>query len=377
MSAPTGERVGVGIIGGGLMGRELACALGRWFTLESFPVRPELVSVCDANPKALDWFRRVPVEQLTGDYQELIANPAVEVCYVAVPHDLHQRLYVDVVRAGKDLLAEKPFGIDLEAARAIRLAVQESGRFVRVSSEFPYFPAMHRAYQMARSGVLGRILEVQAGFVHSSDMDPLKPISWKRQAKHCGEIGVMGDLGLHPLHVPLKLGWRPFRLYAQLQKIYDTRPDAQGHMVPCDTWDNAILNTEILVSGAEVPMRLEMKRLSPGDTNNWYFTALGTEAGVRFTTREPRSIAIFERGKEQSWRRIDMGFETVFPVSTGKIFEAGFPDCYLQMWAAFLAERQGALGDRLGCVTVDEAVFSQEVFAAALASNQKKQVITL
>jgi hypothetical protein len=98
---------------------------------------------------------------------------------------------------------------------------------------------------------------------------------------------------------------------------------------------------------------------------------------VRFTTREPRSIAIFERGKEQSWRRIDMGFETVFPVSTGKIFEAGFPDCYLQMWAAFLAERQGVLGDRLGCVTVDEAVFSQEVFAAALASNQKKQVITL
>ena len=41
---------------------------------------------------------------------------------------------------------------------------------------------------------------------------------------------------------------------------------------------------------------------------------------------------------------------------TGPIFEFGFSDAILQMWAAFLAERDGALGDRLGCVTPAEAL---------------------
>jgi predicted dehydrogenase len=318
------------------------------------------------------------VRRLCAEHRELLADPAVEVVYVAIPHDQHERVYLDVLEAGKDLLAEKPFGIDRRAAGHIRDGVTRTGRFVRVSSEFPFLPPMYRAFKMARSGALGRLLEVRAGFNHASDLDPRKPINWKRQSKHCGQIGVLGDLGMHPLHVPLKLGWRPVRVHAQLQKIYTERPDGRGGMAPCDTWDNALLNTDIVVDGAEVPMRIEMKRLSPGDTNNWFFEALGTEAGVKFSTREPRSIWTFERsGPDQAWRRIDMGFETPFAAVTGKIFEAGFPDCLQQMLAAFMAERAGALGDRLGCVSVDEAVFSHDLFAAALTSHAEKRVVTL
>jgi len=48
-----------------------------------------------------------------------------------------------------------------------------------------------------------------------------------------------------------------------------------------------------------------------------------------------------------------------------------------QMWAAFAVERAGQLGDRFGCVTADEAVFSHELFAAALESHGKKSVVAL
>jgi len=43
------EKVKVGIIGGGLMGREAASAFGRWFALQDFPVKPELIAICDLN----------------------------------------------------------------------------------------------------------------------------------------------------------------------------------------------------------------------------------------------------------------------------------------------------------------------------------------
>ena len=373
-SATTPIRVAV--IGAGLMGREVASAFGRWFALLDCPVRPELTAVCDVNAAALDWFRQVPtVRHFDTDYHVLIARPDIDVIYVAVPHHLHETIYLDVLRAGKDLLAEKPFGIDLAAARRIRDEAKKLGRFVRVSSEFPFLPGVQRAVAVAQSGTLGRILGARCAFLHSSDLDPAKTINWKRQNKFCGEPGVMNDLGLHVAHVPLRLGWRSHTVYAQLQKIYTERPDGKGGMAPCDTWDNATLHCTATIAGQSAPLSLEMKRLAPTETNTWQFEVLGTERGVRYSTKEPKTLWLFRRDKEQWWEKTDLGFGTPFKVITGGIFEPGFPDILQQMWAAFLAERAGLLGTRFGCATPDEAVASHELWAAALASHARQQII--
>jgi predicted dehydrogenase len=368
----------IGIIGGGLMGREAASAFGRWFVLENFPVRAELTAVCDLQPALLNWFRQVPsVRLLTADHRELLASPDVDVVYVAVPHHLHELIYLDVLRAGKDLLAEKPFGLDLGAAQRIAAEAKRLGRFVRVSSEFPFLPGVQRVHQLAASGGLGRILEVKAGFHHSSDLDPTKPINWKRQNRFCGEIGVMGDLGMHVAHVPLRLGWKPASLYAQLQKIYTERPDGKGGMAACDTWDNAMLHTTAMIGGHPTPLTLEMKRMAPTETNTWYLEILGTDRGARYSTKEPKTLWTYRRDKEQSWEKTDLGFGTPFKTITGGIFEPGFPDILMQMWAAFLAERAGVLDGRFGCATPEEAVASHQIWAAALASHNGQQVVTV
>ncbi|OPZ01660.1 MAG: Glucose-6-phosphate 3-dehydrogenase [Alphaproteobacteria bacterium ADurb.BinA305] len=378
MNTPTSTTVRVGIIGGGLMGREAASALARWFALVDFPVRVELTAVCDLQPALLDWFRQVPsVKTLVTDHRALLARDDVDVVYAAVPHHLHEAIYLDVLRAGKDLFAEKPFGIDLAAARRIRDEATKLGRFVRVSSEFPFLPGVHRAWAMAAEGKLGRVLEARCAFLHSSDLDPTKPINWKRQAKFCGEIGVMGDLGLHVAHVPLRLGWKPASVYAQLQKIYPTRPDGKGGTAACDTWDNAMLHCTAPIGGHPTPLTLEMKRLAPTETNTWIIEVLGTERGVRYSTKEPKTFWTFRRDKEQWWEKTDLGFSTPFKTITGGIFEPGFPDILQQMWAAFIAERAGVLGGRFGCATPDEAVAHHEIWAAALASHVEQRVVTL
>lgn len=372
------KNIPVGIIGGGLMGREMASAFARWCALTDVGARPVLTAVADLNPETLAWFQRVPsVTQLVADYHELLRNPEIEVVYVAVPHHLHEAIYLDVLAAGKDLLAEKPFGIDLAAARRIVEAVKASGRFVRCSSEMPFFPGALRAFEFVRSGALGRLLEVTSGFHHSSDLDPLKPANWKRLSAICGEGGVLNDLGMHACHVPLRLGWKPKSLFAQLQKGYPVRPDGKGGTTACDTWDNAMLHTWIDHDGVEVPMRLEMKRLAPGATNTWFIEILGSDGGVRFSTAEPKTLHVFERGKEQWWKRTELGFGTNFKTITGGIFEPGFPDVIQQMWAAYLEEREGNLGERFGCATPEEALTSHEIFAAALESQRLVQAIVL
>ena len=372
------KKINVGIIGGGLMGREAASAFGRWFVLNDFPATPVLAAVADLNPAVLEWYKKIDtVTLLTTNYHEMLADPSIDVVYVAVPHNLHVQIYTDVMRAGKDLLAEKPFGIDLEAAQEIIKVMEETGRFVRCSSEFPFLPGVQRVMAEVQSGRLGHVLEVRSGFHHSSDLDPTKPINWKRQTQFCGKIGVMGDLGMHACHVPFRLGWFPQTVYAQLQKIYTERPDGKGGMAPCDTWDNALLHTRITVEGKPVPMRIETKRMAPGETNTWYLEVLGTDGGAKYSTKEPKTLHTFTRGKEQIWQQTDLGFQGVFPTITGGIFEPGFPDCFLQMLAAFVAEREGFLNGRFGCVTPQEALASHQLFAAALRSHEGVSVETV
>jgi len=362
-----------GIIGCGLMGREFASAAARWKHLLRMSARPEIVAVSDVNPDAMEWFE---APFATSNYRELLAREDVDAVYVAVPHNLHEQIYCDVIRAGKHLFAEKPFGIDLDAATKIIECMQEHPDVtVRCSSEFPFFPAAQRIVKMVNEGAFGKIIEVRAGFCHSSDMDPLKPINWKRQVATCGEYGCMGDLGLHVLHLPLRFGFDPLNVRALLSKIIEVRPDGKGGMAPCETWDNAILACE---SSQGFPMILETKRISPGDTNSWYISIYGTANSAEFTTKQPKTLRTmpYTQGQNQTWREEDLGYTSAYPTITGGIFEFGFPDAILQMWASFVDELAGN-EPKFRCATPDETLASHRLFTAALESYKTSQVVAL
>ncbi len=65
----------------------------------------------------LKWFTGAmpSITQVTDDYKELLSNPEIDAIYCAVPHNLHEQFYIDIIEAGKHLLGETPFGIDKKA----------------------------------------------------------------------------------------------------------------------------------------------------------------------------------------------------------------------------------------------------------------------
>lgn len=364
--------VRIGIIGGGLMGKELLAATRRWDALVDHPVRPEVIAVADPSPDVQAWFNDANVANIYADYKELLSNPDVDVLYIAVPHNFHEEIYLAAIEAEKDFLGEKPFGIDLQSAEKIVEAVKARKIFVRVSSEMPFYPGAQAAIKYVKSGALGEIVEIRSGFLHSSDLDTNKPINWKRQVQFCGEIGVMGDLGMHVAHLPLRLGLNPTTVYALLDDVVKTRKDSKGDAVACDTFDNAVLAIKGQINSTDrsFPMIWEMKRIAPGESNTWFFSAVGMNGGVSFSTRSPAKYKRFSyMNGEQVWSELQPGHKTNWPVITGGIFEFGFPDSLLQMWAAYFAERAGKLEDKFGCATIEEALMSHKVFAAAMESH--------
>ena len=379
----TRQNVNIGIIGAGLMGREIATAIQRWPALIDHPVSPRVTAVCDINPQAMDWFDQLDtVKTKVTDYKDLLSDDEVDVVYIAVRHDLHEVMYIDAINAGKDLFAEKPFGIDLVAAQHIVEAIDaHPNAFVRCSSEMPFFPGAQQALTFIQTGVLGQIIEVRSSFLHASDLDRNKPINWKRQTQFCGQGGVMNDLGLHALHVPFRLGWNPSSVFSTLQNLVPSRPGADGLPVLCDTFDNATLTATVDTAGHSFPLTIETKRIAPGHMNTWELEAIGLDGGVRFSTKYPKTVNAYSvvdvpgLGSRQVWQSWDAGSQSVWPTVTGAIFESGFSDAILQMWAAFLAERAGKLDGGFGCVTPAEALRAHGVIAAALDSHASRRAM--
>lgn len=379
------RKISFGIVGLGLMGKEFASAVARWCHLyDDLPI-PVVKGICEtSNQAAREWFNKYFSEgtvQFTS-LDEMLSSDEIDAVYCAVPHHLHEPFYTRIIRSGKHLLGEKPFGIDKKANEAILQASREHPEvIVRCSSEFPYFPAMKRMIQWLEEHRYGQIIEVRSGFHHSSDLDLTKPINWKRMAEFNGEYGCMGDLGIHTSHVPFRMGWRPKSVYADLQKIVTERPDGKGNMVPCTTWDNAVLTcrADDPYTGREFSLVFEMKRMAPGATNTWFLEVYGTKGSARFSTSDPKALYTLETtGKEQGWTRNVVGSQSFVPTITGSIFETGFSDSIQQMLAAFIYEfREDHKKHPFPNVLPEETRWSHILLTGALESHATGKQIKL
>ena len=374
-----------GIIGLGLMGREFGSAAARWCHLLNLDFEPQIVGICDSNSALFPWFADNfdTIQVQTTDYHDLLASSAIDAIYCAVPHNLHAAMYCDIIRAGKHLLGEKPFGIDLEANAQIMACIEEHPEVVvACSSEFPFFPSAQRIVRYIQEGRFGTILEVWSGLLHSSDLDPNKKINWKRMVAINGEYGCMGDLGMHALHIPLRMGWMPCSVHAQLSNVVTQRPDVSGQLVPCETWDNATLSCRVTQADQDFPLYIQTHRIAPGETNTWYLRVLGTHFSAEYSTKQPKTLRTmsYTSGAEQAWSVLDLGYETAYPTITGGIFEFGFSDGLLQMWAAFCDQLvHGREGMKQGfyCATPQETQQHHRVLTAALESHRQQAVIKL
>lgn len=378
------KQIRFGVIGLGLMGREFGSAAARWMHLLDLDFEPIITGICDINAGLWDWFSSnfSTIKIVTSDYHDLLNSDKIDAIYCAVPHNLHLSLYLDIIQAGKHLLGEKPFGIDQAANEAIMQALtQHPHVLARCSSEFPFLPGAQRVLQAAKENRFGKIIEVEAGLLHSSDINPNKAINWKRMIDKNGEYGCMGDLGMHPLHIPLRLGWMPHNVRALLSNIMTERFTKDGQLVPCETWDNAILACEVISADQRTfPMTIKTQRIAPGETNTWYIHVYGTEYSIRYSTRHPKSLytMAYEAGGTQAWSEESLGYRgAAYPTITGEIFEFGFSDAILQMWAAFcdeLINGPDEMRQTFYCATPEETAHHHRILTAALESHKKQSL---
>lgn len=141
------------LIGHGYWGPNIAKNLKRSNKLN-------LYGICDISEKALDRARAIYGESVRyyTDYEEVLKDPAVEACAVALRNTINQTVARAVLRAGKHLFMEKPMAMSMENALILKRLGEENHVTIHVDHILVYNPVIRRLKEMVDSGEMGSLI---------------------------------------------------------------------------------------------------------------------------------------------------------------------------------------------------------------------------
>jgi predicted dehydrogenase len=112
------------------------------------------------------------IERAHGSYAEILADPDVDVLYVATPHPQHHAIALGAVEAGKALLIEKTFTATAAGAQEIVDAAGAAGVFVMEAMWTRFQPAIVAVRDLIADGAIGEVRSVQADLGVAKEYDP-------------------------------------------------------------------------------------------------------------------------------------------------------------------------------------------------------------
>ncbi len=118
------------------------------------------------------------IERAYGSYEELLADPDIDAVYNPLPNHLHTEWNLAAIRAGKHVLAEKPFAMN--AAEAEFVVAEAERHDVRIVEAFMYrtHPTWLEVQRLLAAGAIGTLHHVQTFFgYHNLDRDNIRNIA--------------------------------------------------------------------------------------------------------------------------------------------------------------------------------------------------------
>ena len=112
------------------------------------------------------------IERAYGSYSEILADPDVDVLYVATPHPQHHAIALAAIRAGKALLVEKTFTATTAGAVEVVDLARETGVFVLEAMWTRFQPAIVALRDLIADGAIGEVRSVQADLGVAKEYDP-------------------------------------------------------------------------------------------------------------------------------------------------------------------------------------------------------------
>jgi len=184
----TGKPLRWGIISTGNIARTLARAIKHAPGSELFAVASRALEPAQA------FAREHGAARAFGSYEALLAEPEVDIVYIATPHPSHREWAIRAARAKKHILCEKPLGMNFGEVEAIVRAARENDVFLMEAFMYRCHPQTRELVRLLRAGAIGRVKAIQASF----GIDGTYPPSHRLLNNELGGGGIL-DVGCYPV----------------------------------------------------------------------------------------------------------------------------------------------------------------------------------
>ncbi len=149
----------------------------------------EIAAICDCDEENLRFAGErygIPEEKRFTDYIDIVNNDDINVVTVAIPDQQHKKVSCDLLRAGKNVLCEKPLALTRDDIEEIIKTADESGAKFMVGQICRFTPAFEKAKEIIESGTIGEVYFAESEYAH----DYMKLCdTWRADPDRHGVIG--------------------------------------------------------------------------------------------------------------------------------------------------------------------------------------------
>ncbi len=277
------QEIGIGIIGGGYMGKAHSVAMASVGAIFNTALRPRLEMICATSDQSAEKYRRAyGFARGTADWQALVSDPKVEAIVIASPQSTHRAIAEAAFELGKPVFCEKPLGASLDDSRAMVAAAEASGAVNMVGFNYIRTPASQFARQLIAEGEIGEITWFRGEHTEDFYADPSSPATWRTSGM---SNGTMGDLAPHMINGALALIGPITRLIAEVETVHVERP---GGTVTNDDHAQMMCRFENGAMG-----QLYFSRISTGRKMGYAYEITGTKGAIRFDQEDQNALWLY------------------------------------------------------------------------------------
>lgn len=279
--------IGIGLVGGGYMGKAHAVALSAVGAVFDTALRPRLEMIATTNPDSAERYRRAyGFARATADWRDLVADPKVQAVVIASPQSTHRAIAEAAFAAGKPVFCEKPLGASLEDAKAMVAAAEASNLPNMIGFNYVRTPATQFVRQLLDDGAIGNLTWFRCEHTEDFLADPMTPATWRTEGR---ANGCMGDLAPHPINLLLALMGPVAELSARIETVHATRPGPNGPVAVTND-DHAQL---MLRFASGVMGHLYVSRTATGRKMGYAYEIHGTKGSIRFDQEDQNAVHLY------------------------------------------------------------------------------------
>ncbi len=279
------KSIGIGIVGGGYMGKAHAVAMSAVGAVFDTKLRPRLEMVAAASPEsAARYCRQFGFSRAADDWRQLIADPGVDAIVIASPQDTHRDIAEAAFAVQKPVLCEKPLADTLEDARAMVDAAEASGVVNMVGFNYIRTPASQFVRALLADGAIGDVTWFRGEHTEDFLADPTTAHSWRCDGMANGN---MGDLAPHPINAALALMGPISEVMAEIETVHAARP---GGAVTNDDHAQIMCRFANGVKG-----HIYSSRVATGRKMGYAYEIHGTNGAIRFDQEDQNAVWLYRR----------------------------------------------------------------------------------